>query len=230
MRNIYITGDTHSNFERIDEFCKENNTNKEDLMIILGDVGVNYFEDKRDYKLKRLLENIPITFFMVHGNHEIRPKHISSYKKEAWNNGYIYREERFPSLIFPEDGNIFIINSKRFLVLGGAYSIDKYYRVGNGLLWMEDEQPSIEDINKAYLNLEKNDGTDYVLTHTAPFEYIPFANKCTEIDKQTIDITTEKRFQELYDKASFEKWFCGHFHIEKDFGRIQILHKNIIHV
>ena len=61
MRNIYITGDTHSNFERINEFCHENNTSKEDLMIILGDVGVNYFEDKRDYKLKRLLENIPIT-------------------------------------------------------------------------------------------------------------------------------------------------------------------------
>ena len=34
---IYITGDTHARFDRVELFCKENNTSKEDILIILGD-------------------------------------------------------------------------------------------------------------------------------------------------------------------------------------------------
>lgn len=32
----------------------------------------------------------------------------------------------------------------RHLVIGGAYSVDKYYRLENDLLWFADEQPSAE--------------------------------------------------------------------------------------
>ena len=39
---FYITGDTHRDFKRIKLFCKENSTTKEDVIIILGDVGVNF--------------------------------------------------------------------------------------------------------------------------------------------------------------------------------------------
>ena len=45
----YITGDTHGRFGRIKEFCNEQKTTKEDIMIILGDVGINYYLDKRDF-------------------------------------------------------------------------------------------------------------------------------------------------------------------------------------
>ena len=40
---IYITGDTHARFERVELFCKENNTSKDDILIILGDAGLNYY-------------------------------------------------------------------------------------------------------------------------------------------------------------------------------------------
>ena len=30
---IYITGDTHARFERVELFCKENNTSKDDILI-----------------------------------------------------------------------------------------------------------------------------------------------------------------------------------------------------
>ncbi|MCM1548850.1 MAG: metallophosphoesterase [Clostridium sp.] len=37
---IYITGDTHGQFERIENFCRRFETSREDILIILGDVGV----------------------------------------------------------------------------------------------------------------------------------------------------------------------------------------------
>lgn len=39
---IYLTGDTHCAFLRIGAFCERMRTNKEDILIILGDAGVNY--------------------------------------------------------------------------------------------------------------------------------------------------------------------------------------------
>ena len=36
---IFITGDTHRDFSRLDNIS----FNKDDMLIILGDVGINYF-------------------------------------------------------------------------------------------------------------------------------------------------------------------------------------------
>ena len=45
---IYITGDTHRDFTRIKKFCQEQNTSVDDIMIILGDAGINYMLDEHD--------------------------------------------------------------------------------------------------------------------------------------------------------------------------------------
>jgi len=66
--HYYITGDTHGDFSRIAEFCEANGTDTEDVMIILGDAGINYHLDARDIELKNELSNLPITLFCVHGN------------------------------------------------------------------------------------------------------------------------------------------------------------------
>ena len=42
---IYITGDTHRDFDRILEFCDAIGTSQEeDVMIVLGDAGINYYK------------------------------------------------------------------------------------------------------------------------------------------------------------------------------------------
>ena len=76
---IYLTGDTHGNFDHIRRFCELNNTTKDDVLIILGDAGINYYLNKRDYKLKQELQNLPITLFCIHGNHEERPENVGTY-------------------------------------------------------------------------------------------------------------------------------------------------------
>lgn len=40
--HFYITGDTHKKFDRVEEFCLEYHTTTDDVMIILGDSGINY--------------------------------------------------------------------------------------------------------------------------------------------------------------------------------------------
>ena len=42
---IYLTGDTHGQFERIISFCERQQVQPESTFIILGDVGLNYPEN-----------------------------------------------------------------------------------------------------------------------------------------------------------------------------------------
>ena len=42
----YITGDTHGLFQRIKDYSYNNATTKEDVLIILGDAGINYYGEK----------------------------------------------------------------------------------------------------------------------------------------------------------------------------------------
>lgn len=77
--HFYITGDTHGDFRRIEQFCLENDTTVEDVMIILGDAGINYHLDSRDNELKEELSQLDITLFCIHGNHEARPWEAGDY-------------------------------------------------------------------------------------------------------------------------------------------------------
>ena len=76
---VYITGDTHGQFQRIELFCQVMQTTKADTMIILGDTGFNYYGGKRDATVKSYANAFPIRLFCIHGNHEIRPQNIPSY-------------------------------------------------------------------------------------------------------------------------------------------------------
>ena len=61
---IYITGDKHGDFREILYFCYKNKTTLDDIMIVLGDAGINYYADEKDYILKNSLLQYPITFFV----------------------------------------------------------------------------------------------------------------------------------------------------------------------
>ena len=97
---IYITGDTHGDFDRVKEFCQKMDTSKEDILIVLGDVGLNYYGGRRDRIRKMLVEALPITMFCIHGNHEQRPETLSGYTTTSWHGGTVWVEEGFPSILF----------------------------------------------------------------------------------------------------------------------------------
>ena len=161
----YLTGDIHGAPSGIVRFSKRMNLIKDDIIIILGDVGLNYYQNDRDEETKKTIEHAKATIFCVHGNHEIRPANISSYKTKKWNGGEVWFEENHPNILFAKDGNIYTINSIRYLVIGGAYSVDKFWRLRQGYGWWKDEQPSKEI--KAYVEAQiKSNQVDVVLSHT----------------------------------------------------------------
>ena len=131
---IYLTGDTHGRFERIISFCERQQVQPESTFIILGDVGLNYYGDRRDNRGKDKLAKIPITFFCIHGNHEMRPSEELGYQVKEYHGGKVWVQPEYPNLVFAIDGEIYDFFGHSCIVIGGAYSVDKYYRLARGYL------------------------------------------------------------------------------------------------
>ncbi|NLM34696.1 MAG: metallophosphoesterase [Clostridiales bacterium] len=226
---FYVTGDTHADFNRIFEFFDFYETTKDDILIILGDAGINYFLDDTDYQLKKELSELQITLFCVHGNHEQRPYMISTYEEKEWHGGTVYVEPEFPNIIFAKDGEIYDFDGKKAVVIGGAYSIDKYSRIRNNAPWFETEQPDEETIRYVEAQLERWQWkVDYVFTHTIPLKYEPSDLFLDNIDQSIIDKSTEKWLDSLESRLTYYKWYCGHFHTDRDMGNIMILYQEIV--
>lgn len=221
---IYLTGDTHGEFARIEAFCKRFGTCKDDVMIILGDAGINFDGRIPDMRKKAFLESLPITIFAIHGNHEQRPQTIEGYVETVWRGGVVYWEEAYPSLLFAKDGEVFDLDGKQAIVMGGAYSVDKMVRLMHGYGWWPDEQPS-EEI-KRYVECQldqRNWKVDIVLSHTAPLKYEPVEVFLAGVDKSQVDKSTEKWLDWIEDQLDYQKWYCGHYHTEKKIDRLEFM-------
>jgi 3-oxoacid CoA-transferase subunit A len=224
---VFLTGDTHGDFWRIERFCRVAETNRNDLLIILGDAGINYYNGEKDLMLKKHLEELPLSFLCIHGNHEQRPQNINGYGEINWGNGIVLAQEKYPSLLFAKDGQCYGVGSRNCFVIGGAYSVDKYYRLNRGYGWWPDEQPSPEIRKETEANLERIDWeTDIVLSHTCPAKYIPTEAFLPMIDQRQVDRSTEDWLDTVEDKLNYNAWFCGHWHISKTVDRIRFMYED----
>ena len=212
---IYVTGDTHGDFDRIAHFCAQMNTKSSDIMIILGDAGINFYGGWRDLHKKEFISKLPITLFCIHGNHEQRPATIPTYSEQEWHGGTVYVEEQFPSILFAKDGEVYDLNGMRAIVIGGAYSIDWMLRIP-GQSWWPDEQPS--DEVKALVEQKLNQlgwKVDVVLSHTVPLKYEPIEIFISGIDQSKVDKSTEQWLDSIEDRLQYNKWYVGHYHTNK---------------
>lgn len=224
---IYLTGDTHRGFSRVEAFCKRFDTTKDDVLIILGDAGINYYGGMRDYSLKALLDKLPVTLFCLHGNHEQRPETLG-YSETIWNGGVVYLEPEFPNLLFAKDSEVYELAGKRCIAIGGAYSVDKPYRLAHNWGWWQDEQPSAEIKRRVLRQLEAvNWNVDIVLSHTCPLKYEPRETFIQGIDQSGVDKSTEQWMDTIENKLDYKAWYCGHYHVEKTIDRLRFLFQDI---
>ena len=226
---IYITGDIHGNKRRLFEikyFCEQNHTTLDDYLIVLGDVGINYCKDIRDNILKNIMMESPITFICIRGNHELRPTDVSTYKEKEMFGGIVYQEDEYPNIVFLKDGGEYEINGRKFLAIGGAYSVDKDYRLLNGWNWFSNEQLSLDERNEIS---KKVNGKkyNYVLTHTCPFEWQPTELFLSSVDQSKVDKSMEIWLGELERTITYDKWYFGHFHGNKNMGKYEMLFEKI---
>lgn len=232
------TGDTHGSLER---FYPSNFTTEkpeETAIIILGDASFNYYLNKRDDKLKHAADIMSMTFYCVRGNHEARPQDIPGMEilHDDNVNGPVYWQPEYPGIRYLMDGCFYIIDGKTTLVLGGAYSVDKFYRLANGWGWFENEQLSEEERNYIY-NYVSNlahtgriEDVELVLSHTAPVDFEPREMFLSCIDQSDVDKSTETWLQKIYDLIPEQTfWLFGHYHADMIMGdNIAMLYERII--
>ena len=222
----YFYGDIHGNPKELCETCERIKVGHGDVLILLGDVGANYYGNKRDKLVKEMLDYIPPTILCIHGNHEQRPENIDGYELIDWNGGKVWVQPEYPSILFARDGDIYTIGKYRYLVIGGAYSVDKFYRLERGYGWWEDEQPSAEI--KAYVEKQLEEKEfDIILSHTCPFKYEPIEAFLPMIDQDSVDDSTERWLDDIENQVDYTAWFCGHWHIDKRIDRVHFLYKKL---
>ncbi len=235
---IFLTGDKHRAFDEMYDDAEKIGFTERDLLVFLGDVCVNYYGATpsmaaEDRSAKNELSSLfPCTFLCIHGNHEMRPttpEIAKQYHKINWMGDFAYVEDAFPRLIFAEDGARYTINGREFLVIGGAYSVDKWYRIQKRIRWFPDEQltgeemMSIQEKVKTHGNKE-----DIILAHTCPMNNRPLECFLPGIDDLEVDTTMERFLQQITDSAEYNELFCGHWHTDKKKGKIRFLFHDIV--
>lgn len=222
---IYVTGDIHGEVFRVREAAERFEIGEDDTIVLLGDVGMNYFGNRHgDRHRKKRLNKLGVTMFCIHGNHEIRPETISTYQEKEWHGGIVYVEEEYPNLLFAKDGEVYDLDGKKAIVMGGAYSVDKWYRLQCDLNWFPDEQPSDEIKARVEKKLDElNWKVDVVLTHTCPERYIPREAFLSGVDQSTVDNSTEEWLGRIERKLTYQSWYCGHWHINKRIDKMHFL-------
>ena len=223
---IYFKGDTHGGYRDIIKFCNRQHLLRTDFIIILGDAGYNYYGGERDAEAKLHLSHVKPTILCIHGNHEIRPANIPSYKMKEWNGGIVWYEEEYPNLLFAKDGEIYTLNGLNYLAIGGAYSVDKHLRLRRGAGWWEDEQPS-DEIKRYVEEQIRTHRVDVILSHTCPRKYTPTEVFLPMVDQSTVDNSTELWLDTIEGKLNYNAWYCGHWHIDKRIDKMHFLFESV---
>ena len=214
--NWYITGDKHGDFSALFSENPEILENSDNAVIVLGDAGVNYYLDKRDNHIKEALNNVGCLWYIVYGNHESRPSRVYGmcHIYDLNVSGWVWYQSEYPNIRYFDDYGIYTIHGLKTAVIGGAYSVDKYYRLERGWQWFPDEELSDEEMDSCAA-LMKGKRFDLVLTHTCPLSYEPRDLFLSFIDQSTVS----KRMEEFLDKVKNNvDWgilLFGHFHADR---------------
>ena len=238
---IYITGDTHADFSRMEEnfFSIQSEMTKEDYIIICGDFGgVWTFENeslREKYWLDWLNEKSFTTLF-VDGNHENFSR-LYQYPIENWHGGRVHKIR--DSVLHLMRGEIFNIDNKKIFTFGGARSHD----IQDGILDLDDEEkiyefrkmgahfrikdfswwdlelPTKEEMQNGINNLRNvNYKVDYIISHCCPTNIQALLGG----GMYKRDYLTDY-LQGIADKTDFKKWFFGHYHDNRQVNNQYVL-------
>lgn len=228
---FYVTGDKHGQFHTIlqNEIVKDPNN----AIIILGDAGINYYLRDWDDRLKdEITQNSSCMWYIVRGNHEARPQDVSAPYESVYDmnvHGDVYVDQKYPNICFFKDFGEYQVNGYRVAVIGGAYSVDKWWRLARaGVLkksdlnynnpkrtgWFPNEQLTKEEMEEATKLFEGN-YYDFIFSHTCPLSFQPTDLFLGAVDQSTVDTSMEQWMDELKDKIEWFIWLFGHYHKDR---------------
>lgn len=230
--SVFITGDIHREIYPRFSFANfpcQRDLTKNDYVIVVGDFGIPWCNDKTDAYCIKELDKRPFTTLFIDGNHE-NFNLLNGYHVETWNGGNVHRIS--DSVIHLMRGQVFKIQGHKFWTFGGASSHDisdglfdyddpqlhdkikrlrkqgkNLYRIRN-INWWEDEMPNQHEYDEGWENLKMHDfKVDFVLTHCPPTSIL------RQIGFHDSDAVSDY-LQKVKQMTDYKQWYFGHMHMD----------------
>ena len=196
-QGIYIVGDVHGDWARINSFINKKNP---EAVIIAGDVA--YFWKHEPLTNKGKIKTNGTKVYWIPGNHE----NMDIVKSAKYPPGGIYEVDE--NVFMCAFGSTLTIDGKTFLFCGGADTIDKDWRI-EGKSWWRNE--TIQN-NEFYALPDPDDvKIDIVVSHTKPNLF-----HLKGIDDYKIAKYNDpscKALDQVFQMYHPKMWFFGHFHL-----------------
>lgn len=236
---VYITGDTHIPIDihklSTAKWPQQKSLTKDDFLIVCGDFGLlwnwkegpltvqedNCWTAEEMYWYKWLNDK-PFTTLWVDGNHENYDR-LKKYPVTEWHGGKVQKIS--DSILHLMRGQVYDINGKTYFTMGGAESHERGPATGTEKrdahrIWWKEEIPLKKEWAEAERNLKKhNNIVDYIITHEAP------GNVLMNLNKGVNGVANE--LWRIRDTVEFDRWYCGHHHIDAYMGKVRILYYDI---
>lgn len=162
---LALVGDIHAGFDIfISKIYSQIKQNRADIIFQLGDFGIYPTLFPEDLCGK--LFDIPIYF--IDGNHE-----EFRYLKKLCENGLKHNDgtyEIYPNIFYVPRGTVLKFGKEIIGCIGGANSIDKYYRK-EGYDWFPEEEITDQDVENAIKKF-KEENITMMFTHTPSYNII----------------------------------------------------------
>ncbi len=238
MNRIFVTGDIHGNAGEIRNIVSQiDNPTKDDIIIVCGDAGFEYQEYIMGEAKRAARKFFPGTWIVLRGNHDscywndhcTRLEDGTYIPHDGWaltQDGMYLYQNKYPNIWYVIDGGgIYNIGGYNFLMIPGAYSVDKWYRLRMGYPWNRHEQLNAQERNDLEsITIEWLDmgfDIDFVIAHTFPMKMQHFYQDLflSGLDQSSVDKTMEiwlNEFANIYENVpNFKHYFGGHFHDDR---------------
>ena len=229
---IYITGDTHNETDmsnlsskNMKLCCMEQGVDYDNITtaIVLGDFGLPWSSDciidkvgihttdKTDRYLLKWYNEKTFKILALMGNHDNYDIIEKMPEVEMFESKVLKVSD---NVFYLKRGEVYRIDGKRFLVLGGAMSDDKALRKPHESWWSQEEWRK-EENDSCLEKIIENSEFDFVLSHTGPSNGIALTDDyfLKEENLKQLHRDSNVVFNDKIDSLiSYKKWFFGHWH------------------
>ena len=206
---IYVTGDLHGDLKRFKQ-RKIKRLKKDDTLIVCGDCGFVYAEDKQEEKALKWLSKRKYNVLFVDGAHD-KTELLEKYEFCDFAGSKARRiNERVYMLL---RGTVYTIEDKRIFAFGSGLS-ESYNIISDIISSDAGSLPTTEETQNGIENLASVDNQiDYIVTYDAPVSAKTYIGEANHNGLNTY-------FEEIYKLANFKCWYFGRYHKDKAVTRL----------
>lgn len=200
---LYITGDTHGDYEDLNS-RRLKGLKKGDKLIIAGDFGFLWDNSKEEIKNLQKLSKKKFDILFVEGAHE-NFERIRALPECDLYCGKGYKIDH--NIYCLKRGEIYTIDGLRVLALGGGidrHSIEPGTENPPSLPSDDELQYAVDNMEKAHRRV------DVIVTHEPPASLKRVIDRRAEINDLNIFLDT------VLHHMRYKKWFFGSLHEDRD--------------